>query len=140
LPDLGATPEAALLGLQAASHDASAQFNALIPLLLTTGVGLGLDVDFLDIASLMQSVIADATTNGGATYGITNISSPCAGFAYSNGASCDVSLFSDVLHPSARAHQIIGEAALAAVGVPEPATILLLAIGMCALVVRRRRA
>ena len=38
-----------------------------------------------------------------------------------SGSPCNVSLFSDALHPSARAHLLLGDAALRAV--PEPATL-----------------
>ena len=140
LPDLGGSPEAALLGLQYASTDATNRFNALMPTLLGAGAGagFGLDMSFLDMAGLLQNVIADATTNGGATYGITDISSPCAGFAFSTGPACSSSLFSDVLHPSAAAHRLIGAAAFAAV-VPEPETYALLAFGLVAVAPAARR-
>jgi outer membrane lipase/esterase len=139
LPDLGATPEAALLGVQADSTDASNQFNARVPFLAAFGASIGLDVTVLDLFGLMQAIINDANTNGAAEYGITNVTSPCAGFSFSSGASCDVSLFSDALHPSARAHELIGIAALHAIGIPEPQTLLLVMLGCAALLARRRR-
>lgn len=144
LPDLGFTPEAALLGVQAASSDASARFNALMP--VVAGVGMqtfGLDLSFLDLAGLSAAIIDDALNHGGATYGITNVTSPCAGFLFSDGSACSVSLFSDALHPSARAHAILGQAALAAVGVvPEPNAAVLMLIGLLGVtgLARRRRA
>ncbi len=138
LPDLGDTPEAAFLGLQAASTDATERFNAKVPGLIALGTSFGLDVDFLDLESLSDAVIDDAISNGGAVFGITNVTLPCAGFPGSAGASCDVSLFSDALHPSARAHELIGLAALRAVGLPEPGTVLLVVIAALALRSRRR--
>jgi outer membrane lipase/esterase len=144
LPDLGLTPEAMLLGLGAASSDVSARFNALLP--VVEGVGeqtFGLNVSFLDIAGLGNLIRADALGNGGATYGITNISLPCAGFLFAGPSptACSASLFSDALHPSARAHQLLGSAALEAVGVvPEPASALLMALGLGGFLVLRRRA
>ena len=139
LPDLGLTPEAAALNRQAASSDASARFNALMSGLVAGALGSGLDVRFLDLVALNQAIIADALTNGGALYGITNVVVPCAGFA---GAApynlpCSASLFSDGLHPSARAHELMGQAALRAV--PEPAVLALFTLGTLA-AVRRRRA
>lgn len=141
LPDLGGTPEAVSLGLQAASTDATLRFDALFPALLAIGTqGLGLNMSFLDLAGLYQSVLFDATANGGATYGITNVTDPCAGFLGSAGNACAISLFSDDLHPSARTHQLIGIAALQAVGaVPEPATVLLFAVGLFSVIGWSRR-
>lgn len=141
LPDLGATPEAALLGLTAQSHDVSVRFNSLVSGLeqLLEGMFAGLDVDVLDMAGLSASIVTDAQQNGGAQFGITNVSSPCAGFTFSTGTSCDVSLFSDALHPSARAHQVLGQAALALV-IPEPGMPALVAVALVGLALTRRRA
>jgi outer membrane lipase/esterase len=144
LPDLGATPEASFLGLTAPSSDVSARFNALLPVIAGVGAQtFGLNVSFLDMASLGAAVRDDALTNGGAVYGITNVALPCAGFfgAGPTPTACSASLFSDALHPSARAHQLLGDAALLAVGVvPEPASALLMALGVAGVLVMRRRA
>ena len=140
LPNLGLTPEAGLLGLQYASTDVSNRFDALMPALLAAGAGFGLDMSFLDMEGVSAAVIDDATNNGGGLYGITNVSQACAGFTYGNPQnSCASSLFSDVLHPSAVAHKLLGEAAYAAV-VPEPETYALLALGLVAVVLQARRA
>ena len=139
LADLGGTPEANFLGLSAVSTDATNRFNALLPGLLATGAGYGLDMTFLDMAGLLQKVVIDASTNGGAKYGITDITEPCQGFLGSASQhACSVSLFSDALHPSAAAHRLIGEAAFAAV-VPEPETYALLAFGLLAVALQSRR-
>lgn len=137
LPDLGGSPEAAFLGLQAASSDATNRFNALIPTLQGFGAGLGLDVRTLDLAGLLEDVVDDALNNGGAGFGITNIVAPCGSFFGSFGASCDVSLFSDALHPSARAHELIGAAALR-LAVPEPGTLVLVGAALLLVGMRRR--
>lgn len=140
LPDLGATPEAVFLefgipgvmpgtpGIVAASTDATGRFNGLMPQLLSYGASVGLTVSFLDMAGAVAAVRANP-----AAYGITNINLPCAGFAGSLGASCDVSTFSDALHPSSRGHEIIADAAFLALGVtpvPEPQTIALMLAGL----------
>jgi len=141
LPNLGGSPEAFLTGLVAPSIDISNRFNALMPFIEAAGEGFGLDIDVLDMAGVGQKVVTDATTNGGAVYGITNVTAPCTGFAFSaalGGTSCAVSLFADVLHPSAAAHAIIAQAAFDLV--PEPAGLLLVATAMGALVITRRRA
>jgi len=140
LPNLGLTPEAGLLGLQYASTDVSNRFDALMPALLAAGTGFGLDMSFLDMEAVSAAVIDDATNNGGGLYGITNVTQACAGFTFGNPQNaCASSLFSDVLHPSAVAHKVLGEAAYAAV-VPEPETYALLALGLVAVVLQARRA
>lgn len=113
LPDLGQTPEAVGLGLVVSSSDATARFNALLPTIAGAGLSFGLNVSILDLFGLQNSVRNDALLNGGGVYGITNVFTPCGPFPGSIGASCSLSLFSDALNPSARAHQLIGEAALA---------------------------
>ena len=137
LPDLGNTPEAVGLGLVAPSSDASLQFNTLMSGLVGWGQSQGLTMSFLDMAGVASSIRNDALDNGGATYGIVNVQTPCGAFPGSIGISCNVSAFSDALHPSGRAHQLIGAAALAAV--PEPATWLLMAAGAMTLLAARRR-
>ena len=134
LPDLGITPEAALVGLQAASTDATDRFNALIPLLMGAGSSFGLTMNLLDLASLTDSIQANP-----ASFGITDISHPCAGFVFSTGVSCAQSAFSDILHPSAYVHSLIGRQALLVFGIPEPDTLALFAFAFVALAVGRRR-
>ncbi len=143
LPDLGNTPEAALLGLQFASSDVSARFSALVlGLEALAEATFGLDIDVLDLAGLATDVRNDALTNGGAVYGITNVTAPCTGFALSanlGGTACNVSAFSDALHPSARFHAIMGAAALGLV-VSEPASAWLVVLAVAGLALQRRRA
>jgi len=137
LPDLGATPEAALLGLTFASSDVTQRFNGLMGSVLAAGASFGLNMHFLDMAGLSAAIRDDALNHGGAQFGITNISTPCGSFQGSIGISCDVSLFSDALHPSAKAHQLLGLAAAQAV--PEPATYALMIGGLLLLGLRAHR-
>ena len=140
LPDLGNTFEAVLLGLVANSSDVSQRFSTAISGLeaMLEALFPNLDIDMLDMAGITAAVRTDALTNGGATYGITNATRPCGTFAGSAGAACNVSLFSDALHPSAAGHALLAQAALQLV--PEPATPLLVALALMGLVVLRRRA
>lgn len=142
LPDLGLTPEAFFLGKVAESADASGSFNSLINGLATYGTSMGLSVNILDMNGVGNQVRANP-----AAYGITNLNLPCQGFAGSTAfgpaTGCSQSLFSDALHPSSRAHQIIANAAFATLGVtpvPEPETyaMLLAGLAMIGSVARRR--
>jgi outer membrane lipase/esterase len=144
LPDLGATPEALFLGKQAASTEVSNLFNMLVQGLfgLEKMYG-GLDIELLDMAG-----VAAFVRDNKELYGVTNTGLPCNGFAGSGplgpdgtfvGADCDASLFSDGLHPSALAHRLIGEAALAVYGVPLPGTLALMVLALAMLVLVQRR-
>lgn len=139
LPDLGATPEAAALGLVAASSDATARYNTQVLAIEAMAESLfaGLDVVTFDMAGVAAAIRNDALNNGGATYGITNVFLPCGGFTGSIGTSCSVSAFSDALHPSAAGHAVIGRAAL--VAVPEPATLALVAAALMMVAGAHRR-
>lgn len=153
LPDLGLTPEAVAANLVSQSTVATLSFNASLAAALTildnsflTANGVDLDIVELDLYGLMQSVVDDAKNNGGAVYGITNVTTPCItpvqtpeGPAYytpgAYASNCDTSLFSDPLHPSSAGHRLLGSAALAALdanAVPEPAMPPLVVLGLAA--------
>jgi phospholipase/lecithinase/hemolysin len=143
LPNLGDTPEAALLerqfpglGLLAASIDVTNRFNDLVrSQLMLKGAFGDLNIELLDMAAVAANVRASQ-----GDFGVTNTSLPCVGFDFSAGASCATSLFSDALHPSAFAHKLIGQAALAVYGVPLPGTLALMGLALFVMVgVQRRR-
>ena len=157
--DLGKTPEAVGLGVVPQSTAASFAFNAalsageaLLDAQFLANTGIDLDLRTLDLFSLGNSIYDDAVNHGGATYGITNVTTPCIapespGNYFVPGAvdiNCSVSAFSDPLHPTAAVHLLIGEAALEAVGlapVPEPGMLALMVGGLAAVgaVARRRQ-
>jgi outer membrane lipase/esterase len=137
LPDLGMTPEAALLGLQGKSTLASNIFNGFLPGFVGFEQSQGLNMFVLDIASVTTGILANPSA-----YGITNTTSPCIGFYLSDvlgGAPCNQSAYADVLHPTAIVHAALGREALHIFGIPEPETLALFGVAFIALVVTRRR-
>jgi phospholipase/lecithinase/hemolysin len=155
VPDLGKTPEAIALGVAAASTDVTLKFDAALDAALLVldaffqaALGVDLDIRLLDLLGLNERVYDDAVNNGGAVFGITNVTAPCIGpaapglyfFPGATDINCAVSLYSDPLHPSAIAHGIIGAQALAVVPEPGSLALALLAIGLLIGVRRGRSA
>jgi len=113
----------------------SAGFNAALAQAIPALEGLlpGLNIIGFDTFSFVDAAIA----NPGA-FGFTNVTDPCF-----NGvtvcANPDQYVFWDLVHPTARSHELLGNAFAAAV-VPEPATLALCAIALAAIGFARRRA
>ncbi len=112
---------------------------------------MNLDIRTLDFYGLFNRVVDDATNNGGAVYGITNVTTACINkgpfsgeyfFADATGPACGVAAFSDPLHPSAKSHVLLGDLALqtALAPVPEPSEFAMLIAGLLVVVGMRRRA
>jgi phospholipase/lecithinase/hemolysin len=134
MPDLGKTPE---FPGNSDLSDLSAAFNDYLKLGLT-------DLDtLLTSAEIVQfdtyRFFNDAIANPG-KFGFTNTTGKCVD-NISNGL-CNPDdntwLFWDGVHPTTYAHSILGAEFRAAV--PEPESILLLAIGLLGIFVTRRRA
>ncbi|MDT7834606.1 SGNH/GDSL hydrolase family protein [Aquabacterium sp. OR-4] len=137
LPDLGLTPEGRASGAVGAAMatDASELFNSK---LATAYAELALSWSdetfyFFDAMSAQRAI-----TDGSPLNGFTNVTQSCI----SLGAGCTPAsfLYWDGIHPTTAAHQILGAQMLAAV--PEPATVLTMALGVLALLghaARRRR-
>ena len=150
LADLGRTPEAVGLGVVSASTDVTLRFNAdlaadaaFLDAQFLTSFGIDLDIRSIDLYGLSNAVYDDALNHRGARYGIPNVTAPCIApgpfsrqyfFPDATDINCSVSAFSDPLHPSAAAHQLIGRLALAA-AVPEPASMALMGLALAMMLV-----
>ena len=138
IPDIGLTPYAAGLASKlgdptipaTATADAAAINDQLYQLYLFAR-SFGFDLSFLDTFGLEDAAVANP-----AAYGFTNVTDPCF-----NGvtvcANPDQYLFWDDLHPTAAGHQLLADAALAAI--PEPAGLGLLGLGFALIGLSRRR-
>lgn len=143
-PLLGETPQAQAVFLDAdPANDfvpgllnaQSVAFNALLESALTDLelANPSVEIQRLDIFGLFGQIEADPIA-----FGLLNTSSP----SFINGVGIvsdpNTTLFWDGNHPTARGHQIIAEAAVAAV-VPEPGSLLLACVGVFAMAVGARR-
>ena len=158
VPDLGATP---LLNadpsVSAAATALSAGFNAaLFTSLRADPLLAGVSLFTLDAFALGNAAAAQP-----ASFGFTDVTDACVGGSpAAPGAPCaatragqDAFLYWDSIHPTAAAHALIGQAALAAVAappiaapsvaapsvaVPEPASLLLVGAALAGLAGARR--
>ena len=134
LPDIGLTPQAVAGGpaVVAGASALTKVFNATLQSLLASSevADAHLDLDLLDLYGLMGSVVADPSA-----FGFSNVTDPCkSGSVGGPGSVCASPgsyLFWDAFHPSARAHELIAEAALREL--PEPAGAMLLVAALLAL-------
>jgi outer membrane lipase/esterase len=138
LADLGATPAGLASGFSAALTGLSAVFNAnLAATLGALEVGLaGSELIFVDIFAAQHELIDHP-----GDHGLTNVTGACfTGYVGIPGVQCsapDDYLYWDRIHPSAVAHQHLGQAMLLAV--PEPASLAMVLLALVALSAPRLR-
>ncbi len=128
IPDLGASPEAVVLGNVGESTLISMQFNILLASELDAAAGkLGINIIQFDTFALLAAIIDDALNNDGLVYGITNIDTPIApglpGAPRGGPAADDpdVALWSDDVHPSTVAHALFADVVFEALSSGNPA-------------------
>jgi len=129
MPDLGLTPYFQSLGPAgaAAGSGFTDYFNA------TLSAALPSDVMYYDTAGLLRDVY-----NHPATFGFSNVTDACF-----NGvtvcANPDQYLFFDDFHPTAATHALLAREFAVVVGVPEPGTVALFAMGLAVVGLARRK-
>ncbi|MCV2366641.1 SGNH/GDSL hydrolase family protein [Roseateles oligotrophus] len=126
-PNFAATPFAGATGSQYISGLLGATMNSALDYRLSTEAG----VKTFDVFGLISTIAANP-----AAYGLSNISDAC-GAAINN---CDpaTALYWDAIHPTAKGHQILADAMMAA-AVPEPSSYLLFAVGLAGMAAWQRR-
>jgi outer membrane lipase/esterase len=126
-PNLGVAPAVLAMGPQAAAlaSGVSQAMNGALNVRLSGEVG----VTTFDLFGLVGQVVANPPA-----YGLDNVTDACIAGA------CDASkyLFWDGIHPTAKGHELISAAMVAAV-IPEPQTYALFAAGLFMLGWRLRR-
>ena len=144
VPELGATPRYNGDPLQAAAANAlTVQFNTALAMSLDAleATEPGLILHRFDVAGLFHDLLANP-----AAFGLANVIDPAApglspgDQSYNTGLiapNVNQYLFWDTLHPTAAAHALLGQQALAIV--PEPASLLLLGFGGLWLIPGRRK-
>lgn len=131
MPDLGLTPESRERGaaFSFGATSLSNQFNDDLKLAYDGLAAQWVDERFyfFDAEGYQRAITAGAPGNG-----FTNVSARCFDERVPSLCATPASyLYWDNIHPTAAAHQILGNQMLAAV--PEPQTMLLMAVGVAAL-------
>jgi outer membrane lipase/esterase len=141
LPDLGLTPSLTTLGPQASAAGSflAASYNSALQSDLVSLVeSFGLSMNYLDAYGLIDDAVGDP-----GAFGFSNVKDPCfTGTTTSGGDFCanpNQYLFWDDVHPTAAAQALIANAAISALSVPEPGSLLLIGIALTSLALARRK-
>ena len=141
VPNLGLVPEVQALlpvfpGAQALATGLTQAFNNVVDAGLSAIMA---NITRLDTFQFLTDLVSDPTLFG--LPASTNVTEACfSGFVGLPGTVCpnpDEYVFWDKIHPSAVTHQVLGSVAAAAV--PEPATIVLMGLGLVGIGYRRHR-
>ncbi len=138
LPDLGLTPEAQAGGVAASATFLSEQFNInLAQAYVGLFAGLpGASYISFDTMSAQRALVSGSPGNG-----FVNVTDSCLTLPSTVCSTPDTYLYWDELHPTAAAHRVLGSQMTSTVlaAVPEPATMLMMAIGLLAVLGAGRR-
>lgn len=147
VPDIGVVPAVRAQGGQAAAAGTffSSLFNSSLDQALAA---LAAAIPELDIVRYDAFDVTQELFNNPGAFGLTNSSEPCLQNFYVASkldpsqdvtvcANASEYMFWDIVHPSARTHEILGREM--GVAVPEPGSFVLVAISLAALVLGARR-
>lgn len=135
LPPLGKTPEFVGGPLESFVTGLSNSYDATLNADLTSlrAAHSDVSISLLDANALFQQIMADP-----GTYGLTDVTHPAlSGTPPTAGPDADQHLFWDSGHPTATGHQLLAEAAVAAL--PEPSVAMVTLVGLLEIIGVRRR-
>ena len=144
LPDLGATPEAAALGLKADLHVLSLAFDSVL-----AGALFDLSLQFHNVVVPVDVFALEALVlQSPSIFGLTNVTDACLTGSSADATSvispdcqaagADHYLFWDEIHPTTVADRLLGQEFALALGVPEPGILALVALSALMLVGARK--
>ena len=132
-PDVGKTPASIALGAGPGGTLLSTVFNGALNSALAAPSFAGLLR--YDVFGQVNAIVALP-----GSFGLTNVTQACGAPSNACSGSVSTALFWDGIHPTTAGQSLIANGMFAVVAVPEPSSMLMLAVGICALFAWRRRA